>query len=41
MLATLQPEQFQSTVELKASFIRPARFGRMLGRGRVSIAWGT
>ena len=35
LLATLEPDEFQSTVELKASFIRPARPGRILGRGRV------
>ncbi|MEU7898650.1 PaaI family thioesterase [Nonomuraea sp. NPDC049152] len=35
LLATLQPDQFQSTLELKASFLRPARPGRLIGRGRV------
>ena len=35
LLATLQPGQFQSTLELKTSFLRPARPGRLHGRGRV------
>ncbi|ACZ00395.1 MULTISPECIES: PaaI family thioesterase [Thermomonospora] len=35
LLATLRPDQFQSTVELKASFLRPVRPGRLVGRGRV------
>ena len=35
LLATLRPDQFQSTLELKASFLRPVRPGRIFGRGRV------
>jgi uncharacterized protein (TIGR00369 family) len=35
LLATLQPGQFQSTLELKTSFLRPAPPGRLHGRGRV------
>jgi uncharacterized protein (TIGR00369 family) len=35
LLATLQPDQFQSTLEPKASFLRPAQPGRIFGRGRV------
>jgi uncharacterized protein (TIGR00369 family) len=35
LLATLGPEQFISTLELKASFLRPAAPGRLVGRGRV------
>src|SRR5262245_31906888 len=35
LLATLQPDQFQSTLELKASFLRPVRPGRIFSRGRV------
>lgn len=35
LLATLRPDQFQSTMELKASFLRPVRPGRIFGNGRV------
>ncbi len=35
LLATLEPHQFQSTLELKTSFLRPVRPGRILGYGRV------
>ena len=35
LLATLEPDQFQSTVELKTSFLRPATPGRLVGHGRV------
>jgi uncharacterized protein (TIGR00369 family) len=35
LLATLEPDQFQSTLELKANFLRPVRPGRILARGRV------
>jgi uncharacterized protein (TIGR00369 family) len=35
LLATLGPDEFQSTLELKATFLRPARPGRLTGRGRV------
>jgi uncharacterized protein (TIGR00369 family) len=35
LLATLEPDQFQSTLDMHVSFLRPARPGRILGRGRV------
>ncbi|MFF7203171.1 PaaI family thioesterase [Streptomyces sp. NPDC008141] len=35
LLATLQPDQFQSTLEFKVSFLRPVRPGRLFGNGRV------
>jgi uncharacterized protein (TIGR00369 family) len=35
LLATLEPDQFQSTVQLNVSFLRPARPGRLIGKGRV------
>jgi uncharacterized protein (TIGR00369 family) len=35
LLATLRPDQFQSTLEMKTSFLRPARPGRIFGSGRV------
>lgn len=35
LLATLEPDQFQSTVQLNVSFLRPVRPGRIVGRGRV------
>jgi uncharacterized protein (TIGR00369 family) len=35
LLATLGSDEFQSTLELKASFLRPTRPGRLVGRGRV------
>ena len=35
LLATLEPGQFQSTLELKASFMRPVRPGRIRAHGRV------
>jgi uncharacterized protein (TIGR00369 family) len=35
LLATLEPDQFQSTLELKANFLRPVRPGRIRARGRV------
>jgi uncharacterized protein (TIGR00369 family) len=35
LLATLGPGQFISTLDLKASFLRPAFPGRLVGRGRV------
>jgi uncharacterized protein (TIGR00369 family) len=35
LLATLEPDQFQSTVQLSVSFLRPVRPGRIVGRGRV------
>jgi uncharacterized protein (TIGR00369 family) len=35
LLATLAPDQFQSTLQLNVSFLRPVRPGRLIGRGRV------
>jgi uncharacterized protein (TIGR00369 family) len=35
LLATLGPDQFQSTLQLSVSFLRPVRPGRIVGRGRV------
>ena len=35
LLATLPSGQFQSTLQLKASFLRPVKPGRILGHGRV------
>jgi uncharacterized protein (TIGR00369 family) len=35
LLATLEPDQFQSTLDLDVRFIRPARPGRIVGRGRI------
>jgi len=35
LLATLEPDQFQSTLDLNVRFLRPARPGRIIGRGRV------
>lgn len=35
LLATVGPDEFQSTLELKVSFLRPVRPGRIVGKGRV------
>jgi uncharacterized protein (TIGR00369 family) len=35
LLATLEPDQFQSTLQLNVNFLRPVRPGRIFGRGRV------
>lgn len=35
LLATLEPDQFQSTLDLNVNFLRPVRPGRILGKGRV------
>ena len=35
LLATLEPDQFQSTAEMNVSFLRPVRPGRVIGKGRV------
>jgi uncharacterized protein (TIGR00369 family) len=35
LLATLAPDQFQSTSQLNVSFLRPVRPGRVIGKGRV------
>lgn len=36
LIATLEPDQFQSTAQLNVNFLRPIRPGRVLGRGRVT-----
>lgn len=41
LVATLPPEQFAPTLELKVSFLRPARPGRLVGRGRIVHRGGT
>jgi uncharacterized protein (TIGR00369 family) len=35
LLATLEPDQFQSTLQLNVIFLRPVRPGRVLGHGRI------
>jgi uncharacterized protein (TIGR00369 family) len=35
LLSTLEPDQFQSTLELHVNFLRPVRPGRVIARGRV------
>jgi uncharacterized protein (TIGR00369 family) len=35
LVATLEPDQFAPTLELKVNFLRPAQPGRLVGRGRV------
>jgi len=35
LLATLGPDQFQSTQQLNVSFLRPVRPGRLLGKARI------
>src|SRR5215471_9924376 len=35
LLATLEPDQFQSTLALNVNFLRPVRPGRLIGTGRV------
>jgi uncharacterized protein (TIGR00369 family) len=35
LLATLEPDQFQSTSQLNVNFLRPVRPGRIAARGRV------
>lgn len=35
LLATLEPQEFQSTLQMNVDFLRPTRPGRILGRGRV------
>jgi uncharacterized protein (TIGR00369 family) len=41
LMATLEPDQFPPTLELKVSFLRPARPGRLVGSGRVVHRGGT
>ena len=35
LLATLEPDQFQTTLQLNVNFLRPVRPGRIVGRGRI------
>ena len=35
LLATLGPDEFQSTLQMNVDFLRPTRPGRVRGRGRV------
>ena len=35
LLATLEPDQFQSTLALNVNFLRPVRPGRLVGKGRI------
>jgi uncharacterized protein (TIGR00369 family) len=35
LLATLEPDQFQSTLQLNVSFLRPVQPGPIIGRGRI------
>ena len=35
LLATLEPDEFQSTLSLNVNFLRPVRPGRVTGKGRV------
>jgi uncharacterized protein (TIGR00369 family) len=35
LLATLEPDEFQATLGLNVNFLRPARPGRLIGKGRV------
>jgi uncharacterized protein (TIGR00369 family) len=41
LVATLEPDQFAPTIELKVNFLRPARPGRLVGTGRVVHRGGT
>ena len=41
LVATLEPDQFAPTLELKVNFLRPARPGRLVGTARVVHRGGT
>lgn len=41
LVATLPPDHFAPTIELKVNFIRPARPGALIGTGRVVARGGT
>ena len=41
LLATLEPDQFQSTLEMSARFLRPVRPGRIVGRAASFTATAT
>jgi uncharacterized protein (TIGR00369 family) len=36
LIATLEPDQFQSTLDLNVHFLRPVRPSRLIGKGRVA-----
>ncbi|MQY20368.1 PaaI family thioesterase [Nocardia macrotermitis] len=36
LLATLSPDEFQSTLDMNVNFLHPTRPGRLLGRGHVT-----
>jgi uncharacterized protein (TIGR00369 family) len=36
LLATLAPDQFQSTLDLNVRFLQPVRPGRIIGKGKVA-----
>lgn len=35
LLATLEPDQFQTTTQMNVTFLRPVTPGRLVGRGRI------
>jgi uncharacterized protein (TIGR00369 family) len=35
LLATVEPDEFQSTLQLSVSFLRPVRPSRLVGKGRI------
>lgn len=39
LLATLEPDQFQSTLDLNVHFLRPVRPGRVVGKGNGELAY--
>ena len=41
LVATLEPDQFAPTIELKVNFIRPATVGPLFGRGHVVSRGGS
>lgn len=41
LVATLEPGEFAPTLDLHVQFLRPARMGRLVGRGRVVSRGGT
>src|SRR5690242_3001154 len=41
LVATLEPDEFAPTLELKVNFLRPAKVGRLVGSARVVHRGGT
>ncbi len=41
LAATLDPGRYGTTIDLKVSFLRPAKPGRLVGRGRIVHRGGT